>query len=192
MDLLLRSFGILIPVSLLSLPPATVIWHLLAKVRSRTIPERVARSTAALDVALVSAAVFVVALVVMPLSRGSMLHLVPGTDLDRVFTNDRAFWQAAGNLLMLLPLGMLLPLRWRWWHSPARVVVAAFAASVCFELVQYALHVGRVTSTDDVLLNTIGAALGVSIVRRDRPRPYRGIQNAPAYGAIRNAVSQPR
>lgn len=72
--------------------------------------------------------------------------------------------QIGGNLLVFAAFGACAPLRW-----PLRVrTVAALAgaASVVVELTQYALSIGRVTSVDDVLLNTAGAtsaALGVRV-----------------------------
>ncbi len=65
------------------------------------------------------------------------------------------------NLLLYAPLGAVLSLR-RW--SVSRAVLAAFALSVAIELAQLAIP-GRTSSTDDVICNTAGAALGWVLAR---------------------------
>lgn len=74
---------------------------------------------------------------------------------------DSGFWirQMVGNLLLLLPIGILGPiaLSWldRWW----RVVLVAAAASTTIELTQLWIP-DRAFDVDDLLLNVVGAALG--------------------------------
>ena len=67
---------------------------------------------------------------------------------------------AAGNVALFLPLGFLLPLLapWsdRWW----RTVGAGFALSAAIELSQVAFPGVRRPDVNDVLMNTLGAAIG--------------------------------
>ena len=67
---------------------------------------------------------------------------------------------AAANVALFLPLGYLLPLLapWsdRWW----RTVGAGFALSAAIELSQVAFPGVRRPDVNDVLLNTLGAAIG--------------------------------
>lgn len=82
------------------------------------------------------------------------------------------FWltQGIGNLLLLLPLGLLGPLAvpWlgRWW----RVLVAATLISGAIEAVQGALLADRAADVDDVMLNVLGAMLGYAVLRLIAPR----------------------
>ncbi|WP_317452075.1 MULTISPECIES: VanZ family protein [unclassified Streptomyces] len=46
------------------------------------------------------------------------------------------------------------------------MALTASVVSLAVEASQYALRLGRVSSVDDVLLNTAGAALGALLVRR--------------------------
>ncbi|MFD4249614.1 VanZ family protein [Amycolatopsis thermoflava] len=165
MGILVSSFGVLAPVTIIASPFALFAWRFLARRRSRTRPMWVAASTAGIDVGAVLLAALVLALTMIPVgaSRTSSLHLVPGSDILTEFTDDGSLWQIAGNLLLLAPLGALLPLRLARLHSVARVAWAALAASAAIELTQFVLHLGRVTSTDDVLLNTLGAAAGATL-----------------------------
>jgi glycopeptide antibiotics resistance protein len=72
---------------------------------------------------------------------------------------------AAGNVALFLPFGFLLPLLAprmdRWW----RTVGAGFALSLVIELTQLGFPGLRRPDVNDVLLNTLGAALGFAAYR---------------------------
>lgn len=73
---------------------------------------------------------------------------------------------AAGNVLLFLPLGVLLPLVWgrlRFWQG----MLIAIALSASIELLQYLSRPwGGTRSADvnDVILNSLGACLGLTFV----------------------------
>ncbi len=79
---------------------------------------------------------------------------MPGRGLSRA-TRRRSRGAAGGD--GRAALGALLPVRRR--AGPGTVAVAAAGASTLVELLQYARALGRVSSVDDVLLNTLGAVL---------------------------------
>lgn len=167
---LLRNFGAMIPLTLIAVPYALVVWPLLTAYRRRRLSPRKARVTAAMDVTIGLLGVLVLCLVLMPVgdSHSSTLDLMPGEDIRSAFDDDGSFVQVLGNLLMLSPLGALLPMRVPWLRSLLKVVLAAMIASILVEGTQYLIHAGRVTATDDVLLNTSGALLGASASRKWR------------------------
>lgn len=78
---------------------------------------------------------------------------------------DSGFWmgQMIGNLVLLLPFGLLGPVAvpWldRWW----RVLIVALALSSAVELAQLWVP-DRSADVDDVLLNVVGAMLGYGTV----------------------------
>jgi glycopeptide antibiotics resistance protein len=83
---------------------------------------------------------------------------------------------AAGNVMLFFPLGILIPLLWRrlrFWQG----IQIAIALSVTIELVQYLSRAwGSYRSADvnDVVLNGLGACLGlviVSLLRLRRSAP---------------------
>jgi hypothetical protein len=168
MGALLRAFWGMIPLTAIALPYALISWPLLTARRRRRTGTRHASATAAVDVSTLTLGVLVVCLVVMPVGDAdtSTLDLVPGADLSAALADDGSLWQVIGNLLMLCPLGALLPLRVRRLRSLTRIALTAMAASVLVEAMQFVIHSGRVSSTDDVLLNTIGATLGAALTRR--------------------------
>jgi glycopeptide antibiotics resistance protein len=78
--------------------------------------------------------------------------------------NARTFCvqNAAGNVLLFFPLGILLPLVWRqlrFWRG----IQIAIALSISIELVQY-LSGYRSADVNDVILNVLGAFLSLVLV----------------------------
>ncbi|WP_236790474.1 VanZ family protein [Amycolatopsis sp. GM8] len=151
--------------TIIALPFALFAWRFLTNWRSRTRSALSAATTSGLDVGIVLVALEILALTMMPIgdSGGSSVHLMPGSDILTEFSDNGSLWQIAGNLLLLAPLGVLVPLRVPAMRSIRRITLAAFAVSVMLELIQYLLHAGRVTSTDDVLLNTLGVAASATL-----------------------------
>ncbi|AXB46499.1 VanZ family protein [Amycolatopsis albispora] len=174
MDALLRDFGILITLAFMALPFAAAGWFVLATHRHRRRrPVRFAVLTAGADAAITLIATLAFVLVAMPIpgASGSALHLAPGADLDLALSGHGSYWQLAGNLVLLLPLGALLPLRVDALRTVPRVAVAALSVSLLVETMQFVIQSGRVTSADDVLLNTAGATIGAALTRNWWPRP---------------------
>ncbi|MBE1574891.1 VanZ family protein [Amycolatopsis roodepoortensis] len=166
---LLRAFGGMIPLTIIAIPYALLGWPLLAAHRRRRRADPFSASaTAAVDMTLALACFLVLCLVTMPVTgvEGSRLNLEPGTDLRLALTDSANLWQALGNVLMLSPLGALLPVRSRRLRSLARIALGALAVSVLVEGTQYLIQAGRVTSADDILLNTLGAVAGAALSKR--------------------------
>ena len=164
----------MIPVTILAVPGALIFWVRLAARRRRGRGSTTATFTAGIDTAILLCAGLVLALATAPAgdTHTSTLHLIPGQDLADVLSQDDALRQIAGNLVLLAPLSALVPLRLPALRSVPRLALAALLISSGIEALQYVLHVDRVTATDDVLLNTIGAALSASLCRslwRDLP-----------------------
>ncbi|MGH2463064.1 MAG: VanZ family protein [Candidatus Limnocylindria bacterium] len=88
---------------------------------------------------------------------------------------DSGFWlrNLVGNLLLLLPLGLVGPIVFPWMDRWLRVFVAAVALSAAIELAQLWIP-ERSADVDDVLLNVAGALLGyaiLSLLRKGSGRP---------------------
>ena len=89
------------------------------------------------------------------------VSLVPLQDLQTM-----PVYQIVGNLLIFAALGFLVPLRFAVLASLPRILAVAAAGSVLIETAQYVLSLDRVSSIDDVLLNTAGAGLAALASRR--------------------------
>jgi glycopeptide antibiotics resistance protein len=98
--------------------------------------------------------------------------------------NERFFcgFNAKGNVLLFFPLGILLPLVWpriRFWRG----VLAAAALSAGIEVLQYVSRAWgsyRLADVNDVILNVLGAFLGLGFVSllRLRVRPRAEVRRA--------------
>ncbi|MGW3561991.1 VanZ family protein [Streptomyces sp. NPDC000963] len=71
-----------------------------------------------------------------------------------------------GNVLLLVPFGAATAFLWSGRRRVLKTALIGAVFSLVVEVAQYALSLGRVSSFDDVLLNTAGAALGAFAVRR--------------------------
>ena len=92
------------------------------------------------------------------------IELEPGSDVLtalRAEPGDTLPWiELVGNFLLLLPIGALIPLRLPWFDRVFKIMLAGFLAACTIEAIQFLAVSGRVVSTDDILLNTIGATFG--------------------------------
>ena len=67
---------------------------------------------------------------------------------------------AAGNVVLFMPLGFLLPMLAPWFDRFWRTVATGFVLSSLIELSQVAFPGVRRADVNDVLMNTLGAAAG--------------------------------
>ncbi|WP_280275724.1 VanZ family protein [Nocardia wallacei] len=89
------------------------------------------------------------------------VSLVPLRDLLAVLSAGpaTATIQIVGNLLVFAALRLLAPLRFPALASLPRISALAAGCSISVEVAQYVLQLDRVSSVDDVLVNTAGAGL---------------------------------
>jgi glycopeptide antibiotics resistance protein len=67
--------------------------------------------------------------------------------------------QIFGNLLVFAAVGFLVPMRFQMFASISRILLLAAFSSMLIESAQYVFRLDRVSSVDDILLNTLGAGL---------------------------------
>ncbi|MCW8382451.1 VanZ family protein [Streptomyces justiciae] len=135
------------------------------------------------EVGIVYGTVPPVWLILLPGDEGrAVVSLLPLQDLLAMDAG-----QVIGNLLVFAPLGFLAPLRFAPLASMRRVLALGAGCSVLVETAQYVLRLDRVSSVDDVLLNTAGAALAALMSRRW----WRAVSGppAPAGGTVRERAS---
>jgi glycopeptide antibiotics resistance protein len=106
------------------------------------------------------------------------VSLVPLRDLA---TMDAG--QVIGNLLVLAALGFFAPVRFRALASLPRVLALGAACSILIEVAQYVLMLDRVSSIDDVLLNTAGAGIA-ALTSRTWWRVRRPVRSLPSALAV--------
>ena len=90
------------------------------------------------------------------------LNLVPIVHILRFATRRDMLLNLLGNVFLFLPSGIVYPLLYprlrRWWKT----LGAGALLSLCLELCQLPFF-ERATDVDDLLLNTLGCALGYGI-----------------------------
>lgn len=77
-----------------------------------------------------------------------------------------ALLEIGGNVVLLMPLGVLLPVISERFRGPLRILGAVGLVSLCIETVQGTMIAGRAFDTDDVILNTVGAVLAYVLIGR--------------------------
>lgn len=122
---------------------------------------------------MLSAAVYLTALFLFTVfRRGCFTHplcsgrlcLLPGVayrDLISWGSYVRAAWLFFGNIAFFVPLGLWLGIRGRGF---CRCLLTGLALSLLIEAGQYLLGTG-ISETDDLVLNTLGALLGLGLYR---------------------------
>ncbi|MFC4057319.1 VanZ family protein [Planomonospora corallina] len=171
------AWGHVIITALASVPAVVLAALLLARLRRRgghPAPWR----TAAADVAMAAGTAPWLWMILTP-GNGQGVALVPLADLVRQLAHlppQGALVQVGGNLLVFAALGALLPVRSPRLASLRAVAAVTATASTTVELLQYGLRLGRVSSVDDVIVNTTGAVLAALATRRwwARRHPDRG------------------
>lgn len=101
-----------------------------------------------------------------------MVNVVPLRtilELARPEHATQALRQLAGNVLVFVPFGLLLPILWVRSRRVSQLLFAAVLASLAIEILQLTLRLAGVISRsidiDDVILNTLGALLGWAVWR---------------------------
>ncbi|REE95115.1 VanZ family protein [Thermomonospora umbrina] len=85
-----------------------------------------------------------------------------------------ALRQLGGNLALLAPLGVLLPVVFTRLRGPLRLALIGALLSLAIETVQGAVVLGRAFDVDDVILNTAGVVLAYLVAGRWISRLVRG------------------
>ena len=166
--------------------PVTIVAALLAVLavalaaRSARREPASPRRTAVAWVAVAFAALALAAFTLVPGHGRRTTNLVPLHSILRELHSANgtvAFLNIAGNVLVMMPLGMALLLATRW--SVRTLTAIGFTVSVVIETLQWTVVPGRATDVDDVLLNTVGMALGALLGVAVGRRPARAVPETP-------------
>lgn len=102
------------------------------------------------------------------------VQLTPFGTIDLLSRGPQSVRQLGGNLLLLAPMGLLVPIAWRAARSFWRTVAWGAVVSVAIEVLQFAFGVFagefyRVVDVDDVILNVLGVVAGRVVFALGRP-----------------------
>lgn len=112
-----------------------------------------------------------------PPLQGSMpsvdLNLIPFhsiTDYIQHFSAGTALEEILGNVVAFIPIGFLVPILWRKFRAPKKILLLSLLVSVGIETVQLIESLAvrypvRSVDIDDVILNFAGGVLGYLLFR---------------------------
>src|SRR5690554_5035564 len=164
-----QEWGHVVVVTLALVPVAAAVAVALARWRvGRGAAAAVAWRHSVAEVGVVLGTAPWLWMILTPRAGAGEVRPVPLRDLAGQLAGDPgvAVAQVGGNLLALAAFGALAPLRFRVLTRVPVLLGVAAAGSLAVETLQYALMLGRVSSVDDVLLNTTGAGLASLTTRR--------------------------
>ena len=169
MQQIILAFDGFIPAFTVLFPSAVLVAALSGTVRSNRLRSVSPLRDPLIDALLVFAVLLTGFLVFYPQPEiPDQVKMEVGDDLYTALTagsgNSEPWVQLAGNLVLLVPVAVLVPLRVRWFDGLGKIVIGGLLTALVIETVQFFAIPGRVASTDDVVLNTLGATLGGLLV----------------------------
>ena len=90
------------------------------------------------------------------------LNLIPLVNLMDYEILQEAKLNLIGNIAMFIPIGIIWPAVFKELNSPVKVMTAGIGFSLCIEILQLPFF-DRVTDIDDLILNSLGFAVGYLI-----------------------------
>ena len=102
------------------------------------------------------------------------LNLVPLVNLLDYTSGRDLLLNILGNVGLFVPSGIILPILYKRLDRFWKVLAAGAGMSLCIELLQLPFAV-RATDADDLLLNTLGVALGCGIYALCTLRKKKGV-----------------
>ena len=90
------------------------------------------------------------------------INLLPLVNLFDYEIRREAILNFVGNTAMFIPIGIVWPSVFRELNTNGKVLAAGVGFSLCIELLQLPFF-DRVTDMDDLLLNSLGYALGYGL-----------------------------
>ena len=90
------------------------------------------------------------------------VNLIPFVHLLEYDSIRDIIWNVAGNAVMFIPSGIMLPIIYRQLNSFWKVVAVGAFISLCTEILQLPFP-SRASDIDDLILNMLGVAAGYVI-----------------------------
>ena len=90
------------------------------------------------------------------------LNFVPLVNLMDYEMLKEMLINVIGNTTMFIPLGIVWPFVYQELNTPGKALAAGAGFSLCIEILQLPFY-DRVTDIDDLILNTLGYAVGYGI-----------------------------
>lgn len=170
----LSSILSIINICIISLPAALVVGGLSAYIlkkykKKNKIVELVNQQRAIIFLSAYITILLEVSILFRPIGEIHQIDLIP---FDMPGGTRYIVLYSIANVLVFIPLGFLVPMIWTKLCKTGDIIVIGFLSSLLIEISQLVLQCG-VFQTEDMIMNTIGAAIGYriyKIVIRQRKR----------------------
>ncbi len=90
------------------------------------------------------------------------INLLPVVRLFDYSSVRDIIWNVGGNTAMFIPSGIILPVVYKKLNSFLKVISVGASISLCIEILQLPFA-SRASDIDDLILNTLGVAVGYGI-----------------------------
>ena len=97
------------------------------------------------------------------ISKGGLIATFQQANISLIPFQSEGMFTYCMNVIMLMPLGFLLPYIWKNFRNPLKVALTGFSFSIFIEFAQ--LPTNRLVDIDDLMMNTLGAILGYVVWR---------------------------
>ena len=97
------------------------------------------------------------------ISKGGLIAVFQRANISLIPFQSEGMFTYCMNVIMLMPLGFLLPYIWKNYRNPLKVTLTGFLFSAFIEFAQ--LPTNRLVDIDDLMMNTLGAILGYVVWR---------------------------
>ena len=97
------------------------------------------------------------------IAKGGWAATVQQANISWVPFQSEGIFTYCMNVIMLMPLGFLLPYIWKNFRNPFKVAFTGFLLSVFIEFAQ--VPTNRLVDVDDVMMNTLGTMLGYLVCK---------------------------
>jgi glycopeptide antibiotics resistance protein len=92
------------------------------------------------------------------------INLIPLVNLFDYEIMSEAVINFVGNTTMFIPIGIIWPIVYKELDTPVKTIAAGAGLSFFIEILQLPFY-DRVSDVDDLLLNTLGFAVGYGVYR---------------------------
>ena len=117
------------------------------------------------------------------------VNLVPLVHIAEYDTTVDLLVNIIGNVALFIPSGILLPMLYKRLDSFRKVLAGGACISLCIELMQLPFS-SRASDIDDLILNTLGCAIGYGMYRMIKAMFSRREKNADIQPSVFGSVSR--
>ena len=165
----------------------TLVWLLVKLIQFFRKGGEINYKEACVDTLFFVSIMFIISKTMFPLAIGSMtsispnINLVPFASIQQQLSHSYylvPLRNIGGNILLFIPLGFIVSLKYQWLSSFGKVILIGVGVSLIIETIQIPLYM-RSFDVDDLLLNGVGTIIGFGLLKLLRVEKfyYRTVSN---------------